>query len=151
TTKSDRIDRFILDLALPFQCAQARRHPDCGGPTRTELGVHPGHNPRRRHVAGVGDVHASGRTRDDGPRARSLDEGSHRCRRLASLTSAMTRCIKFLERDFVNTFDLVVNNRFGSHMLSYSRTPIQVTKLSSLSSVFDFWAISYMRIQSSID
>src|SRR5438552_15665544 len=62
----------------------------------------------------------------------------------------MTRCIEFLQRDFVNAFDLVVNNRFGSHGFSYSRTPIQVTKLSSLSSLFDFWAISYMLIQSSI-
>src|SRR5215475_15675340 len=151
TAKSDGIDRFILDLAFPLQCTQTCGHSNGGGAARAELCMHPGHNPRRRHVAGIGDIHAPGRTRDDRPRARSLDEGSHRCRRLASLTSAMTRRVEFFERDFVNTFDLVVNNRFGSHTLSYSRTPIQVTKLSSLSSVFDFWAISYIRMQSSID
>src|SRR5438093_10130717 len=147
----DRIDRLVLDLAFPLQCAQARRHSDRGGAAGAELRVHPGHNPRRGHVAGIRHVHAAGRARDDRPGTCHLDERAHRCSRLTSLAGAMTRCIEFFQRDFVNAFDLVVNNRFGCHNFSYSLTPIQVTKLSSLSSVLDFWAISYMRMQSSID
>src|SRR2546428_2844921 len=149
--KRNGIDRLILDLAFALESAQAGSHPYRRGPSCAELRVHPGHNPRRGHAAGIGDVHATGRTGNDRSRTRCLDEAAHRCRRFASLTGAMTRCIEFFQRDFVNAFDLVVNNCFGSHGFSYSRTPIQVTKLSSLSSVFDFWAISYMRIQSSID
>src|SRR5438132_4748347 len=178
--KRNGIDRLILDLAFALESAQAGSHPYRRGPSCAELRVHPGHNPRRGHVAGIGDVHATGRTGNDRSRTRCLDEAAHRCRRFASLTGAMTRCIEFFQRDFVNAFDLVVDNRFSGHVLLlylasgppsgslwytasrplynrpvpprlYSRTPTQVTTSSSLSSVLDLWAIWYIRMQSSMD
>src|SRR5206468_9395830 len=152
--KRDGVNRLIFDFAFALHGAHTCSHSNRRRAACAELGMHPRHDPRGRHVAGIGDVHTAGRAGDDGSRTRGFNEAAHRRRGFASLTGAMTRRIKLFQRDLVNAFDLVVNNCFSGHdllLFSYSRTPTQVTKSSSFSSVLDFCAISNIRIQSSME
>ena len=112
----DGVDRFILDLAFALERPKPCSHAYGRGAACAELRMHPGHNPGSGHVAGIGDVHATRRTGDDGPRTRRLDKATHRCRRFAPLTSAMTRRVELFQRDFVNAFDFVVNNHIARHI-----------------------------------
>ena len=82
--------------------------PTADEPAGAELGVHPGHDPGRGHVRGVGHVHAARRARDDRARTRRLDELAHRQGGLTALAGAMTRCVEFFQRGLVNPFDLFV-------------------------------------------
>src|SRR5207248_6194165 len=91
-------------------------HTDCGRTARAELGVHPGDDPRRCHVRRVGDVHAARGPGDDGARTGHFDKAAHHRRRFTTLTGAMAGCIEFLQGNVVDTFDLLVSDRFcGSH------------------------------------
>ena len=104
----DDVDLLVFDLPLALERAQARGHAYGRRATGAELGVHPGHDPGRGQVRGVGYIHAAGRSRDDRARTRHLDKATHCRRRLASLTGAVAGGVKLFQRNFVNAFDLLV-------------------------------------------
>ena len=110
---------LALDLSFIHERAQTGRRSNRGGAACSQLSVHPGDDPWGCHVAGVGDVHAAGRARDNRARPRGFDESAHCRGRFATLAGTMARGVELFQGDFVNPFDLVVNNHVtGCHYCS---------------------------------
>ena len=115
TAESDDVDLLVLELALAHQDFEPGGGAERRGTGRSELRVHPGHDPRRRVVSGVRDVHAPGRPEDDGAWTRGLDHVSHDERGLASLAGAVSGDEELVVRDVLDALDRRKRRRFNCH------------------------------------
>src|SRR3989441_138571 len=98
----DHVDRLGLHLALAHERFEAGRRAERRRARRAQLCVHPRHDPRRRVVRRVRDVHAAGGAEHDRARARGLHHELHDQRGLAPLAGPVTGGEVLLERDLLD-------------------------------------------------
>src|SRR5712692_809353 len=98
----DHVDRLRLHLALAHERLEARRRAQRGRARRAELRVHPRHDPWRRVVRRVRDVHAAGRAQHDRARTRGLHHELHDQGGLAPLAGPVAGGEVLLERDLLD-------------------------------------------------